>query len=65
MQIVERIAASLMAKYNTEATNPRVAFVRLTGLLHTEERAAFKEIARQLCRLYAALVPLDAILVPI
>ena len=55
-QAVERAAAVLEAKYNTDTSNPRLGFVRLTGLAHLDERTAFREIARQLCR--CLLVPI-------
>lgn len=40
---------SLTKRFNTDPADPRVGFVRLTGLAHADERAAFKEMARQLC----------------
>lgn len=42
--------AELNAKYNTDEGKPVVGFVRLTGLAHTEDVVAFREIARQLCK---------------
>ena len=49
VQAVERAAASLMSRFNTDINDPRVGLVRLTGLAHADERAAFREMARQLC----------------
>ena len=49
MQVVERAAATLIREFNTDKDDPRLGFVKLTGLAHADERAAFKEIARQLC----------------
>ena len=49
LQVVERAAAVLTAKYNNDDKQPRIGFVKLTGLAHADERAAFREIARQLC----------------
>ena len=39
----------LLHKYNVNAASPTVGIVTLSGLLHSEEKAAFREIARQLC----------------
>lgn len=41
--------AALQHSCNSNPTNPTVGVVRLSGLLHTDERVAFREIARQLC----------------
>lgn len=41
--------AQLCAKYNTVPESPMVGVVRLTGLVHSSDRVAFREIARQLC----------------
>lgn len=49
MQVMERVLAQLETKFNTSPGNPVLAVVRLTGLAHTEDVAAFREIARQLC----------------
>lgn len=50
LQVVHRVLAELKAKYNTDESKPVVGFVRLTGLAHTEDVVAFREIARQLCK---------------
>lgn len=51
VQLVERSIASVCAAHNTEgSTNRVVGVVRLSGILHLDERVAFMEIARQLCR---------------
>ncbi len=42
--------AALQQRNNTAEGNPAVGCVRLRGSVHTEERVAFREIARQLCR---------------
>lgn len=47
--VIERAVAELQRQCNSDPTNPTVGVVRLSGLLHTEERVAFREIARQLC----------------
>ena len=52
-QVMQRVIAELEAKYNVHEGKPTVGIVRLTGLAHTEDVAAFREIARQLCK-YAA-----------
>lgn len=49
LQVVERAVAELQRQCNRDADNPRVGVVRLAGLLHADERVAFREIARQLC----------------
>lgn len=48
--VVHRVLAELKAKYNTDESRPVIGFVRLTGLAHTEDVVAFREIARQLCK---------------
>ena len=50
MQAVERAVLDLQEKYNVSSTATRVAIVRLSGLVHTEEQVAFRAIARQLCK---------------
>lgn len=50
LQVVQRVLAELNAKYNVDQTRPVIGFVRLTGLAHTQDVVAFREIARQLCR---------------
>jgi origin recognition complex subunit 4 len=49
MQLVGRAVQELVQKYNTNAASPTVGIVQLNGLIHSEERVAFREIARQLC----------------
>lgn len=49
LQVVERALSELQARFKAAAGGPRVGVVRLSGLVHTDERAAFQEIARQLC----------------
>lgn len=48
--MLERVLYELTTKFNTAPENPLVGVVRLTGFVHTEERVAFREIARQLCQ---------------
>ena len=50
LQVVQRVLAELNEKYNLDQTRPVIGFVRLTGLAHTEDVVAFREIARQLCK---------------
>lgn len=54
LQLVERALAEVCAAHNTGAGSgsggdKTVGVVRLSGLLHCEERTAFQEVARQLC----------------
>ena len=49
LQVMERVLHNLRAQHNSEPSDPKVGVVRLTGLAHTEEVAAFKHIAHQLC----------------
>ena len=48
-QVAERTVGELCAKYNTNPDSPVVGVVRLSGLVHSADRVAFREIARQLC----------------
>lgn len=48
--MLERALRQAGSQFNTDSSNPTVGFVRLSGALHCEERAAFQEIAHQLCR---------------
>lgn len=50
LQVLERALQSANSQFNTDASNPTVGFLRLSGALHCEERSAFQEIAHQLCR---------------
>ena len=47
---MERLVRELCEMYNKAAESPTVGVVRLSGLVHSLERVAFREIARQLCR---------------
>lgn len=47
---VERAMGIVSQKYNRDASDPLVGVVRLLGWAHSDERTAFREIARQLCR---------------
>eukprot|EP00891_Asterochloris_glomerata_P008225 jgi/Astpho2/8225/fgenesh1_pg.00122_%23_9_t len=47
--VMERVLSDLQARHNSEPSDPKVGVVRLTGLAHTEDVAAFKQIAHQLC----------------
>lgn len=49
-QVLERALRQAGSQFNTDAGNPTVGFVRLSGALHCDERSAFQEIAHQLCR---------------
>ena len=48
-QVVGRTVQELLQKYNQNPASPTVGIVTLSGLLHSEEKTAFREIARQLC----------------
>ena len=50
LQVVQRVLADLDSRHNTEQGKPVLGVVQLTGLAHTEDVVAFKEIARQLCK---------------
>ena len=49
LQAVGRAVQELLQKYNKSAASPAVGIVSLNGLIHNDEKAAFREIARQLC----------------
>lgn len=49
LQVIERALKQVQAQYNTDAEEPTVGVVRLSGLMHVNEGVAFKAIARQLC----------------
>ena len=49
LQVVGRAVQELVQKYNRNAASPTVGIVQLNGLIHSEERVAFREIACQLC----------------
>lgn len=49
LQVVERVLERLAADVNRDPACPVLGVVRLNGIVHAEERAAFREIARQLC----------------
>ena len=53
VQVIQRVLAGLEGRYNTERGRPVLGVVQLTGLAHTEDVVAFKEIARQLCKYVA------------
>ena len=46
---VSRICNQAQEKWNTSPDDPRVGIVKLSGWAHSDERSAFREIARQLC----------------
>ncbi|KAK9808720.1 hypothetical protein WJX72_002488 [[Myrmecia] bisecta] len=50
--VIQRALSDLHKRFNTDPASPQVGFVRLTGLAHTEDRSAFREIARQLCETF-------------
>lgn len=54
LQVVQRVLTDLESKHNTEQGVPVIGVVQLTGLVHTEDVVAFKEIARQLCKYVSA-----------
>ncbi|CAL5218398.1 g73 [Coccomyxa viridis] len=47
--VVGRTLQELLQKFNQNPASPTVGIVSLSGLLHSEEKTAFREIARQLC----------------
>ncbi|KIZ04334.1 Origin recognition complex subunit 4 [Monoraphidium neglectum] len=47
--LLERVLGGLCREHNSSPANPTLGVVRLHGALHGDERAAFQEIARQLC----------------
>jgi len=47
--VVERVLEQLAAELNADPARPVLGVVRLNGVVHAEERAAFRNIARQLC----------------
>ena len=49
-QMLERVLADLDQRCNSSQDLPSLAVVRLSGLVHAEERTAFQDIARQLCQ---------------
>lgn len=51
---MQRVLTDLESKHNTEQGVPVIGVVQLTGLVHTEDVVAFKEIARQLCKYESA-----------
>lgn len=55
-QVVERVLERLAADVNRDPACPVLGVVRLNGVVHAEERAAFREIARQLCSCAPALL---------
>lgn len=50
LQVIQRVLAGLKGRYNTQEGKPVLGVVQLTGLAHTEDVVAFREIARQLCK---------------
>ena len=50
--MVERAIGEVCRRHNTDPANPVVGVVRLSGVLHGDERCAFQEAARQLCAVF-------------
>ncbi|QDZ19561.1 subunit 4 of origin recognition complex [Chloropicon primus] len=48
-EVLERVLGDLLAEFNEEGKSASVGVVRLSGLLHSDECSALREIARQLC----------------
>ena len=46
---ISRICSKANQRWNSDPEDPRVVIVRLSGWAHSDERVAFREIARQLC----------------
>ncbi|KAK9830634.1 hypothetical protein WJX81_007243 [Elliptochloris bilobata] len=51
--VVERVLTQLAAEVNRDPGCPVLGVVRVNGGVHAEERAAFREIARQLCMTFS------------
>jgi len=47
---ISRLCSKAQERWNLDPEDPRVVIVRLSGWAHSDERVAFREIARQLCR---------------
>ena len=50
LKVVERALQQLQQSHNPVGEPAVLGVVRLSGLVHSEERTAFREAARQLCR---------------
>lgn len=46
---VSRVCSQVDAEWNTVPGDPKVGIVRLSGMAFSDEKSAFKEIARQIC----------------
>ncbi len=47
---VERALTRICNTFNTDPKDPAVAVVRLSGLVHADERSMCRNMSRQLCR---------------
>ena len=56
-QVLERVLAGLEQQCNAGLDMPALATVRLSGLVHADERTAFQDIARQLCGWVTSCLP--------
>ena len=48
-EVLDSVLSGLLHEFNDEKKSPSVGVVRLSGMLHSDECAALREIARQLC----------------
>lgn len=49
-QAVERVLHRICTAHNTNPSDPAVAIVRLSGLVHADERSMCRDMSRQLCK---------------
>lgn len=50
LQVVDMALRQLQQKHNPATGSAVLGVVRLNGLIHADERTAFREAARQLCK---------------
>lgn len=50
MQVVDRALRQLQQNHNPAGEPAVLGVVRLSGLIHADERTAFREAARQMCK---------------
>ena len=48
-EVLDSVLSGLLHEFNDKKKSPSVGVVRLSGMLHSDECAALREIARQLC----------------
>ena len=52
-EVLDSVLAKLLDEFNEEGKSASVGLVRLSGLLHSDECSALREIARQLCETWS------------